>query len=117
MEDGAVRRVGAALCALLTAPSSGLTALRAGQFLMAPHWQFPALGRAPSGGTGPKCGTGHAGIGLGAGVGFAVHLLESLDAGVGVDLRRRDGGVAEEFLDGAEVGARVEHMGGECVAQ
>jgi hypothetical protein len=36
---------------------------------------------------------------------------------VGVDLGRADAGVAEEFLDDAEVGAAGEQMGGEGVAE
>jgi hypothetical protein len=36
---------------------------------------------------------------------------------MGVDLRRRDVGVAEEHLDGAKIGAAFEEMGGKSVAQ
>ncbi len=42
------------------------------------------------------------------------HLI---DADLGVLLRGREGGVAEEFLDGAQVGAAIEQVGGEGVAQ
>ena len=36
-----------------------------------------------------------------------VYLFEAIDADVGVDLGGGEGFVAEEFLDGAEVGAVV----------
>ena len=36
---------------------------------------------------------------------------------LGVDLGGREAGVAEEFLDVAEVGALIEQVRGECVAQ
>jgi hypothetical protein len=38
-------------------------------------------------------------------------------ADVGVDLRGRDVGVAEQGLDGAQVGAALEQVGGEAVAE
>ena len=50
-------------------------------------------------------------------MGLLVDLLESLDARVGVDLRRRDRRVAEQLLHGAQVGAGVEEVRGEGVAQ
>ena len=46
-----------------------------------------------------------------------VQLLEPLARHVGVDLRGRDVGVAEQQLHGAQVGAVVEQVGGEGVAQ
>src|SRR6266542_6246045 len=55
--------------------------------------------------------------GLGPRVRLLIHLLEPFDTCVRVDLRRRDGRVAEELLDGAEIGAGVEEMGGESVAE
>ena len=41
-------------------------------------------------------------------------LLEPLLQHVRVDLRRRDVGVAEQLLHGAQVGAAIEQMAGEC---
>ena len=46
-----------------------------------------------------------------------VHLLEVPAIDVGVDLRRRDAGVAEHLLDGAEVRAAFEEVRREGVAQ
>src|SRR5436190_943556 len=46
-----------------------------------------------------------------------IHLLEPLDARVGVDLGRGDRRVAEQVLHGAEIGARIEQMRSEGVAQ
>ena len=53
----------------------------------------------------------------GAGVGFVVDFSHVVGGDVGVDLGGDEVGVAEEFLDGAEVGAVVEEVGGEGVAQ
>src|ERR1043166_7023632 len=50
-------------------------------------------------------------------MGFLVNLLQPLDARMGVDLRRRDRGVAEKLLYRAKIGAGVEQMGRERVAQ
>src|SRR5512140_213986 len=50
-------------------------------------------------------------------MGFCVDLLQALDARVRVDLRRRDRGVSEELVDGAEIGAGVQKVRGEGVAQ
>ena len=36
---------------------------------------------------------------------------------VGVDLRGGDVGVSEQFLEGAQIGARFEQMGGETVPE
>src|SRR6185437_10102312 len=46
-----------------------------------------------------------------------VDRLDALDARMGVDLRRRNGGVAEKLLHGAEVGAGVQQVRREGVAQ
>ncbi len=54
---------------------------------------------------------------LRAGVEFLVDGFEVFLVDVGVDLRAGDVGVAEEFLDDAEVGAVFEEVGGEGVAQ
>ena len=42
---------------------------------------------------------------------------QTLAADVGIDLRRADGGVAEQFLDHAQVGAMLQQVGGEAVPQ
>ncbi len=46
-----------------------------------------------------------------------VEALEPLLMDVGVDLSGRDVGVAEHHLDRAQVGAVLEQVGGEAVAQ
>ena len=46
-----------------------------------------------------------------------VDLAEAGGADVGVDLRRYQALVAEQFLDAADVGAAVEQVGGEAVAE
>jgi hypothetical protein len=46
-----------------------------------------------------------------------VQLLEPLAGDMGVDLRRRDVGVAEQQLHHAQVGAVVQQVGGEGMAQ
>src|SRR3954454_13655935 len=53
----------------------------------------------------------------GAGVGAEVDLLEAVAREVRVHLRGGDVGVAEHLLDGAEVAAAGEQVGGEAVAQ
>ncbi len=50
-------------------------------------------------------------------MGGVVDLLEASGADVGVDLCGLETGMAEEFLDGSEVGAVIEEMGGEAVAK
>ena len=50
-------------------------------------------------------------------MGGAVGVEQALGIDGGVDLRGRERGVAEEFLDGAEVGAPAKEVGGEAVAQ
>lgn len=52
-----------------------------------------------------------------AGVVFAVDGFHAVGVDVGVDLGGDDVGVAEEFLDDAEVGAAGEEVGGEGVAE
>lgn len=47
---------------------------------------------------------------------FFDHGLEAAFFDVGVNLRGRDVGVAEEFLNDAQVGAAAEQVGGEAVA-
>jgi hypothetical protein len=46
-----------------------------------------------------------------------VHGAQVVAGDVGVDLRGGDVGVAEHGLDGAEVGAVLEQVGGEAVAE
>jgi len=55
--------------------------------------------------------------GIGAGVGGVVDLFHAIGGQVGVDLGGGEALVAEEFLDAAEVGAVVEQVGGEAVAE
>ena len=50
-------------------------------------------------------------------MGFVVDVHELADGGVGVFLSGGEGLVAEEFLNGAEVGAIGEEMSGEGVAE
>ena len=45
------------------------------------------------------------------------HLRQAIGRHVRIDLGRGDVGVAEQGLDDAEVGAALEQMGGEGVAQ
>ena len=53
----------------------------------------------------------------GACVGRGMELLQSFACHVSIDLRGRDVGVAEQHLHHAQVGAVVEQVGGEGVAQ
>ncbi len=46
-----------------------------------------------------------------------IHLPQPSPRDMGVDLGGGEAGVAEEFLDGAQVGAGLEQVGGEGVAQ
>ena len=46
-----------------------------------------------------------------------VDLFQPVDADVGVDLCGGEAFVSEEFLDDAEVGAGIEHVGCEAVAE
>src|SRR5260370_39421865 len=48
---------------------------------------------------------------------FCVHALQSVQRDVGIDLRRRNVGVAENRLHGAQVGAVFYHASGATVAQ
>jgi hypothetical protein len=66
-----------------------------------------------------RCGDGRdVAVGChGARVGVVVGLFEALGGEVGVDLGGAEGLVAEQFLHAAEVGAVVEEVGGEGVAQ
>ena len=50
-------------------------------------------------------------------MGRVVSFFQPLDGDVGIDLRRHEMGVAEEFLDAAEVGAAIEKMRGVTVAE
>ena len=46
-----------------------------------------------------------------------VDLLQALGRDVRIDLRRGEIGVAEEFLDTAEISTGIEHVRGKTVAQ
>ena len=48
---------------------------------------------------------------------FSMRFLQTRDADVSVDLGRGQAGVAEHFLHGAEVGAAVEQVRGEGMAE
>ena len=48
---------------------------------------------------------------------FRVQLLQSLAGDVRVDLGRRDVGVPEQELHYAQIGAVVQEVGRECMAQ
>ena len=67
---------------------------------------YPSQGRTPNGllGARPR-------------VGAEVDLLEAFAGEVRVHLRGRDVGVAEHLLDGPQVAAAGEQMGGEAVAE
>ena len=52
-----------------------------------------------------------------AGMGLLVGVLELGEGGVGIDLRGGHAFVAEQTFDGFEVGAVVEHDGGEGVGR
>src|SRR5262249_48536217 len=56
-------------------------------------------------------------VGARPGVGAEVGLVEALAGEVGVHLGGRDVGVAEHLLDGAQVAAAGEQVGGEAVTQ
>jgi hypothetical protein len=64
------------------------------------------------GGFSAVCG----GLLAGQGVVFVDEALQALLQDVGVDFGGRDIGMAEELLDGAQVGAPVEQVAGEGVA-
>ena len=51
-----------------------------------------------------------------SGVVLLIDFAEARHVDVGVDLRRRDAFVTEHFLDLAEVGAVLEHVGRETVS-
>ena len=53
----------------------------------------------------------------GAGMGLVVDGEQAVAVDLGVDLGRRQGGVAQEFLDLAEIGAGRQEVGCEGVAQ
>ena len=48
---------------------------------------------------------------------LVMHRLQPLLINVGVDLRRRNIGVSEHFLDDAQIGAVAEQMGRETVTE
>jgi hypothetical protein len=56
-------------------------------------------------------------LSAGTGVALGIHLTQPLDRDEGVDLRRRHRGVAEQLLHDAHVGAALEQVRRERVAQ
>ena len=46
---------------------------------------------------------------------FLVDLFQPFNAGMGVDLRRRDRRVTKQLLNRAEIGARIQQVSGERV--
>ena len=50
-------------------------------------------------------------------MGLVVDLRQVLEIEVRVDLRRADVGVAQHLLHAAQVAARLQHVGGEAVAE
>src|SRR5918999_68962 len=46
---------------------------------------------------------------------LVVHLLQPLDAGMGVHLRRAERSMSQQLLHRAQVGSRVQHVSGEAV--
>ena len=54
---------------------------------------------------------------LGPGMGVAVDVHQVRRIHRGIDLRRRQAGMAEQLLEGAEIGAAPEQMGREAVPQ
>ena len=54
---------------------------------------------------------------LGPGVGAGVGLEQKLAVDLGIALRGREAGVAEQLLDRAQISAGAEEMGGEGVAE
>ena len=59
-----------------------------------------------------RCGSGSP-----SGVKFFMNRVESLLIDVSIDLRGGDIGMAEQFLNDAQVGATAEQVGSEAVAQ
>ena len=53
----------------------------------------------------------------GAGVGGVVDLGEVLKVKMGIDLRRGDVGMTEQFLDAAQIGARLQQMAGKRMTE
>lgn len=54
---------------------------------------------------------------LGARVGLEVGITELLERGVGIDLCGGETAVSEQRLDGVDVGAVIEHLGGKSVSE
>src|ERR1043166_9671192 len=48
---------------------------------------------------------------------LCIYILQPVESDVRVDLRGRDVGVSENGLDGAEIGAPLDHVGGATMAQ
>ena len=54
---------------------------------------------------------------FGAGVGSAIGFFHAFGADVGIDLSGTQVSVTEHFLHAAQIGSRIEQMGGKTVAQ
>src|SRR5881397_863845 len=50
-------------------------------------------------------------------MGFVVYLFKPIGRNMGIDLRRYQVSVPEEFLHATKVGARIQHVSGVAVAQ
>ena len=50
-------------------------------------------------------------------MGFVIFFLESFHANVGIDLSGGEAGMAEQLLHAAQIGAGIQQMGGEAMAQ
>lgn len=68
---------------------------------------LPLAGTAPLS-TSRRAAVGGHGFDSGARVGLSIGLAEPIAGDMGVDLRRGHGGMTEELLDGAEVGAALQ---------
>jgi len=66
---------------------------------------------------GGKVNRGHSALAPRQRMVAAHHTLQPLARDMGVDFRRRDVGMSQHLLDGAQIRAVVEQMGGEGVAQ
>ena len=54
---------------------------------------------------------------LGARMRLAIHVLQPLHTSMRINLRGRNGSVAEQLLNGPQIGAGIQKVGGERVAE